>query len=307
MRIITEADVARVLTWDALIPAMESALAALSSGAVIQPVRHMLGIEGAKRYLAVMPAVTANAMGAKLVSIYPGNEGTSWPTHNAAILLMDPEHGEPLAVVEGRLITEMRTAALSAAVTKYLAPPEPKVVALIGSGVQAAAHLEALRTLYDFTEVRVASRTATNAAAFADRHGAIATGIEAAVRGADIVVTATSSKDPVVLGAWLKPGAHVNAVGSSRPAWRELDDAAMANLVVVDSRDAALKEAGDIVQSNAAIFAEAGELFTGTKVADRTRTSIFKSVGLAIEDIATARLVYDALFAPDHPPPSRGG
>ncbi len=203
----------------------------------------------------------------------------------------------PSAVVEGRLITEMRTAALSAAVTRWLAPPEPKILALIGSGVQAAAHLEALRTLYDFTEVRVASRTPANAAAFAAKHGAIATDTETAVRGADIIVTATSSKDPVVLGAWLKPGAHVNAVGSSRPAWRELDDAAMANLVVVDSREAALKEAGDIVQSGATIFAEAGEIFAGTKVADRNATTIFKSVGLAVEDIAAARIVYDAITA----------
>ena len=196
----------------------------------------------------------------------------------------------------------MRTAALSAAVTRWLAPPEPKILALVGSGVQAAAHLEALRTLYDFTEVRVASRTPANAAAFAAKHGAIATDIETAVRGADIIVTATSSKDPVVLGAWLKPGAHVNAVGSSRPAWRELDDAAMANLVVVDSREAALKEAGDIVQSGATIFAEAGEIFAGTKVADRTATTIFKSVGLAVEDIAAARIVYDAISQPaaDH-------
>jgi ornithine cyclodeaminase/alanine dehydrogenase-like protein (mu-crystallin family) len=295
LRVITEADVARVLTYEALIPAMEQALAALSAGTVIQPVRHMLAVEEAKRYLAVMPAVTGAAMGAKLVSIYPGNEGTRWPTHSAAILLLDPEHGEPLAVVEGRLITEMRTAALSAAVTRHLAPPEPKVLALIGSGVQASAHLEALRTLHDFTHVRVASRTRANAAKFAAEHGAVATDIETAVLGADIVVTATSSKDPVVRGAWLKPGAHVNAVGSSRPAWRELDDAAMRNVVVVDSRDAALKEAGDVVQSNAEIFAEAGEIFAGTRVADRNATTIFKSVGLAVEDIATARLVYDAV------------
>ena len=297
MLVITEADVARVLTWDVLVPAMEHALAALSAGTVIQPVRHMLAVEEAKRYLAVMPAVTDTAMGAKLVSIYPGNEGTCWPTHSAAILLLDPAHGEPLAVVEGRIITEMRTAALSAAVTKWLAPPDPKVLALIGSGVQAAAHLEALRTLYEFTHVRVASRTRANAAWFASEHRAVATDIETAVLGADIVVTATSSKDPVVRGEWLKPGAHVNAVGSSRPAWRELDDAAMRNLVIVDSRDAAIKEAGDIVQSGATIFAEAGEIFAGTKVADRSATTVFKSVGLAVEDIATARIVYDAVVA----------
>jgi thiomorpholine-carboxylate dehydrogenase len=136
-----EADVRAVLGWDALIARMESALAAFSSGRVIQPVRNMITIEEGRRYLGVMPAVAEDSMGLKLVSFYPGNAGTAHPTHLAMIMLFRPETGEPLAVMDGRLITEMRTAAVSAAVTKRLASPESRVLALLGSGVQATAHL----------------------------------------------------------------------------------------------------------------------------------------------------------------------
>jgi thiomorpholine-carboxylate dehydrogenase len=210
------------------------------------------------------------------------------------ILLFRTDTGEPLAVMDGRLITEMRTAAVSAAVTKSLAPPEVRVLALLGSGVQAHAHLRALSHVRHFEEVRVWSRTAEYAERFAAQHGARPMGIEAAVRGADVVVTATNAIEPILKGAWLKPGAHVNAVGSPRPDWRELDDRAMANMVVVDSREAVLKESGDVILSGAAIYAEVGEIFADTKKVPPSATTVFKSVGLAIEDIAAAKLVYDA-------------
>jgi ornithine cyclodeaminase/alanine dehydrogenase-like protein (mu-crystallin family) len=282
-----------VLHWDRLIPAMEAALAAFSQGRVLQPVRQMLTIEEGRRYLGIMPAVAEAAMGAKLVSFYPGNEGSAAPTHMAMIALFRPDTGEPLAAMDGRLITEMRTAAVSAAATRYLAAPDSRILALLGSGVQARAHLEALSQVRDFREVRVWSRTAAHAERFAAEHGARAMPIEAVVRGADVVVTATNSLEPILKGAWLKPGAHVNAVGSPRPTWRELDDAAMANTVIVDSREAALKESGDVILSGAAIDAEIGEIFAGLKPAPVGKTTIFKSVGLAVEDIAAARLVYD--------------
>src|ERR1700737_353092 len=148
-----------LLRWDRLIAAMEQALAAFSSGRVLQPVRNMLTIEEGKRYLGIMPAVAEEAMGLKLVSFYPGNAGTGVPTHMAMVLLFRPQTGEPLAVMDGRLITEMRTAAVSAAVTKRLAPPDSRVLALLGSGIQAQAHLEALGRVRDFADVRVWSRT----------------------------------------------------------------------------------------------------------------------------------------------------
>src|SRR5262249_8217375 len=289
---LSEERVRGLLGWDSLIAAMETALANFSLGRVIQPVRNMLTIEEDKRYLGIMPAVAEDSMGLKLVSFYPGNAGTAVPTHLAMILLFRPDTGEPLAVMDGRLITEMRTAAVSAAVTKYLAGPDSRILALLGSGVQAEAHLDALSRVRRFTEVRVWSRTPEHAARFAREHGARAMDAESAVRGADVIVTATNAREPILNGAWLKPGAHVNAVGSPRPTWRELDDEAMANVLVVDSREAVLKESGDVILSGASIHAEAGEIFGGDKAARASDTTVFRSVGLAIEDVATARLVY---------------
>lgn len=290
---LDEAGVRAALDWDSLIATMRTALAEFSQGRVLQPVRTMLTIEEGQRYLGIMPAVAERAMGLKLVSFYPRNAGTDVPTHMAMILLFRPETGEPLAVMDGRLITEMRTAAVSAAATDRLAAPDSRVLALLGSGVQAAAHLEALGRVRRFEEVRVWSRTPEHARRFAERHGATATDAEAAVRGADVVVTATASLQPVLRGAWLKPGAHVNAVGAPRPTWRELDDAAMANVLVVDSREAVLKESGDVILSGAPIHAELGELLAGLRDAPAGETTVFKSVGLAVEDLAAAQLVYE--------------
>src|SRR4029077_6659829 len=283
-----------LLRWDQLITAMEEALADFSLGRVLQPVRNMLTIEEGKRYLGIMPAVAADAMGAKLVSFYPQNAATGMPTHMAMIVLFSPQTGEPLAVMDGRLITEMRTAALSAATTKLSAAPDSRVLALLGSGVQAGAHLQALSQVRCFAEVRVWSRPAEHAEPCAKHPKIEAIPAESAGRGADVVVTATNALEPILKGAWLKPGAHVNAVGSPRPGWRELDDNAIANTLIVDSREAALKESGDVILSRAPIYAEIGEIFAGRKEAPAAATTVFKSVGLAIEDVAAAKLVYAA-------------
>ena len=293
---LSEADVAKVLRYEHLIPAMEKALSAFSAGRIIQPVRNMLTIEEGKRFLGIMPAVAEDGMGAKLVCFYPKNSGSPLPTHLAMIMLFEPETGQPLAFMDGRLITEMRTAAVSAAVTRHLAS-DGRVLALLGSGVQAKAHLQALRHVCTFDEVRVWSWTPDHAQRFAALHGARAMDLEPAVRGADVIVTATNALQPFLKGEWLKQGAHVNAVGSPRPTWRELDDTAMRNVLIVDSRDAVLKESGDVILSKAPIFAEAGEVFAGLKIPERSATSVFKSVGIAVEDIAAARLVYDAITA----------
>jgi thiomorpholine-carboxylate dehydrogenase len=298
IRTLSEPEIAHLLRYEELIPAMERALEAFSAGRVIQPVRTVLTLEKDQRFFGVMPAVTAAGMGAKLVSFFPRNAAAQIPTHFAAIVLFDTETGRPLAFLDGRLITEMRTAAVSAAVTRYLAPEATRVLALVGSGVQAQAHLEALRHVCRFEEVRVWSRTPEHAQRFAARNGVQAMSLESAVRGADVVVTATFAREPLVKGEWLKPGAHVNAVGTGTPAWRELDDAAMlGSTVVVDSREAALEESGDVILSRTQIFAEAGEVFAGTRRPPREATTVFKSLGLAVEDIATARLVYEAAQA----------
>jgi len=293
---LDEEAVRKALGWDELIDAMQAALAAFSSGKVLQPVRTAITLEEGRRYFLIMPAVAEQAMGAKLVSFYPGNAGSPVRTHMAMIMLFRPDTGEPLAAMDGRLITEMRTAAVSAAVTRHLAPPQARVLALIGSGVQAQAHLQALRRVREFSEIRVWSPTREHAERFAGVHGLTsAPDARSAVEGADVVVTATNAQEPVLEGAWLKGGAHVNAVGAARPNWRELDDKAMrAGALIVDSREAALTESGDVIYSQAPIFAEAGEIFLGAPRPPAGTTTIFKSVGLAVEDIAAAHLVYRA-------------
>ena len=164
------------------------------------------------------------------------------PTHMATIFLVDPQTGTPLAIMDGRLITEMRTAAVSAAATKLLASPDAIVLAVLGSGVQARSHVEALWLVRPFEKIRVWSPTLENTQRFANEIGATVMSAEEAVRGADVIVTVTSSKTPVLKGSWLKPGSHVNAIGACRPDWRELDDEAMSNIVFVDSREGAMKE-----------------------------------------------------------------
>jgi ornithine cyclodeaminase/alanine dehydrogenase-like protein (mu-crystallin family) len=296
IRTFSEAEIERVLSYERLIPAMEEALAAFSAGEVIQPVRTMLTVEEGQRFLGVMPVVTANAMGAKLVSLYPKNAAAGIPTHLATIALFEPDTGQPLAFLDARLITEMRTAAVSAAVTRACITGAARVLTLIGSGVQAHAHLAALRHVAAFDEVRVWSPTAAHARDFAARTGARCLELEAAVRGADVLVVATAAREPVLRGAWVKRGAHVNAIGACRPSWRELDDELMsASTLIVDSREAALSESGDVMLSRAPIFAEAGEIIAGSRRLKGGATTVFKSVGLAVEDLTTARLVYDLL------------
>lgn len=284
--------VAESLDWERLIDAMERVLAQFSDGDLIHPVRTIVTIEEGRRYLGLMPAVASDVTGVKIVTFYPVNAEIGVHTHQATIVLHSTKTGQPLAAMDGRLITEMRTAAVSAAATKYLATPQSRILALLGSGVQARSHLAALSRVRHFSEVRVWSQTPENAKRFAREHNVLAVGsAEEAVRGADVVVTATAAHDPVLKGSWLKPGAHVNAVGSSRSDWRELDDDAMANTVYVDSREAAAKEAGDVIIPQANVYAELGEIFAGSKAPTPAATTIFKSVGLACEDVAAARLV----------------
>ena len=288
---LEESTVGRLLSMEEVIPAMERALADFSSGTVVQPVRTMLPVAEHQGFLGLMPAYTGSALGAKLVAFYPRN--TSVPTHHATILLFEPETGEPLVTMDGRLITEVRTAAVSAVATNHLARAAASVLAIIGSGVQARSHLEALRLVREFREVRVWSPR--RAAAFAEEHGVdAAASAEEAVRGADVVVTATTSPTPVLSGEWLSPGAHINAVGAPRPDWRELDDEVLRRAkVYVDSREAAMKESGDVIAARE-VLAEIGEVISGAEQGRRSaeEVTLFKSLGLAVEDVATAELVY---------------
>ncbi len=275
-----------------LIPAMEKALIDFSAGKVTQPLRSVITVDPPGGFFGMMPALTSEGLGIKIVTFYATNAERGIPTHMATIFLVDPETGAPLAVMDGRLITEMRTAAVSAAATKLLASPDAKILAILGSGVQALSHAEALRLVRNFKEIRVWSPTGEHAERFAKEIGAKAMSAEEAVRDADVVVTATNSKEAVLIGPWLKPGCHINAVGACRPDWRELDDEAMQNVVFVDSREAAMKESGDVILSGATIYAELGEALAGKVPSRASETTIFKSLGMAVEDIAAAMLVY---------------
>ena len=305
---LDEAAVSRLLRMEEVIPAMEQALVDFSSGRVVQPMRVMVPVAEHQGFLGLMPAYYAPgaALGVKLVAFYPQNRGI--PTHHATILLFKPETGEPLASMDGRLITEVRTAAVSAVATERLARSDAAVLAIIGSGVQARSHLEALRLVRRFEEVRVWSPC--HAEDFAQRFDGVraTASAEEAVRGADVVVTATTSKTPVLSGAWLSPGVHINAVGAPRPDWRELDDETLRRArLYVDSYEAALKESGDVIAAGR-IFAEVGEVVTGAKPGRQQAEEItlFKSLGLAVEDVATADLIYhkavNTAFAQDAGP-----
>ena len=289
---LDEEQVRQHLLMPDLIPAMEKALIDFSTGKVTQPVRSVIKVDPPGGFLGLMPALTPNGLGLKAVTFYPSNAERGIPTHMATIFLVDPETGAPLAIMDGRLITEMRTAAVSAVATKLLARRDAKILAILGSGVQARSHFEALQFVRHFKKIRVWGPTREHAERFAKEIGATAMSSEDAVRGADVVVTATNSKTPVLKGVWLKPGCHVNAVGACRPDWRELDDEAMSNVVFVDSREGAMKESGDVILSGANIYAELGEVLSGKVPARANETTIFKSLGMAVEDISAALLVY---------------
>jgi ornithine cyclodeaminase/alanine dehydrogenase-like protein (mu-crystallin family) len=302
---LNEADVRAVLEPAELIGTMEAALGAFSAGEVVQPVRTALEI-GDRSFFAVMPALYGGqgAMGSKLVTVVPANAERGRHTHLAAIALFDPVTGELQALLDGRYITEVRTAAASAVSVKHLARADAAVLGILGSGVQAASHLAALRCVRQFREIRVWSPTRANLEQFAAEHAGVQAAVSAAevVQGADVVVVATSAVTPALSNEWVADGAHVIAIGACRPSQQELDPALVARArVVVDSRAAALVESGDIVKplregrfGEDHVAAELGEIVRGRKPG-RTRpeeVTLYKSLGLAVEDVAAAGLAY---------------
>lgn len=310
MILLTEADVREVLPMPDLIDAMETALAEYSERRVQQPLRVMLTV-GPSNFFGVMPAFVpaSGALATKLVTVFPGNVAAGLPSHLATILLLDPATGAPQAILDGRYITEARTAAVSAVSAKLLAPPDAARVAIIGSGVQARSHLEALAHVRPIREVRVWSPTPARREAFA-REMQPLTGAaiqpvdtpERAVRGADLIALVSAAHEPVVRSEWIGEGAHVCAVGACRPDQREMDTALVCRArVFVDSMEGALAEAGDLVipireGAFAAdrIAGELGQVLAG-RIDGRTTASqvtVFKSLGMAVEDAAAAHLAY---------------
>ena len=294
---LTEEQVRSVLSYEELIPVIRQALIDFSTGRVRQPLRNIIAVPDHGGWFGVMPAVYGKVMGAKMVAFYPGNAELQKHTHMAMIQLFRADTGEPLATMDGRLITEMRTAAVSAVAIDHLACAEARVLAILGSGVQARSHVRALRGIRTFTDIRVWSRSQDHAQQFASEIGARVTTAEQAVSGADVVLALTSSPAPILQGKWLSPQAMVCAIGAATPDRRELDEETMRGAVVVESREAALKEAGDIVLAHARVSAEIGELLNGAQIERGDRAVVFKSVGIAVEDIAAAKLVYDKFSA----------
>ena len=347
-RLLTESDVKAVLTMDDLIETMASALERFSTGRVAQPVRSVIPVDGDRAFFATMPAFVraaprtggtdvgealpatgsnGAALGAKLVTLFTANAARGLHTHLASIVLLDPDTGALQALLDGRYITEARTAAVSAVSSRLLARQTASSLAIIGSGVQAQSHLEALSRVHRLRQVTVWSPNKLHRDRFVAeaktapgsdtgptpirprsdpcRTPYAVTAVDhpgEAVIGADIIVLATSSPTPVIENGWVKPGAHVISIGASRPAQREMDPALTARArLFVDSRAAALVESGDVVLgirdglfTAAHIVAELGELVAGTaagRLGDADVT-IFKSLGLAVEDVTAADLAY---------------
>ncbi len=318
VRVVPGAEVETLLPMRECVEVMDGVLRGLARGDHVLPLRSLVRLPDRRGLLGLMPAILGEppVMGLKVVSVMPGNHGTPLDAHQGAVILFEVGHGSPLAIVDGSAITAIRTAAVSAVATRALAPEGAGDLALLGSGVQAGTHLEAMATVRALRRVRVWSRDPARAADFAARasarHGLpveVAGSARAAVAGADLVCTTTAARQPVLEGAWLAPGAHVNAVGACVPDARELDTAAVAGArLYVDCRESALHEAGDFLIARAEgavgddhIVGELGEVLLGRVPGRRApeERTLFESLGIAVEDLAAAHHVWRAALSAD--------
>jgi alanine dehydrogenase len=301
MLVLTQVEVRELLDLDALVEALASAHADLSAGAASMPPRIAALVPKRDGLLGVMPSyLPSAALACKLVTLFPHNADR--PTHQALVCVFDPDNGTPIALMDGTYITAARTAAGSALATRLLAREDAHVLAVIGSGVQARAHAQAIPRVRPIEEIRIASRHRARAEALAaDLGGVAATSYATAISGADVVAATTHSDEPVVRREWLAPGTHVNSVGLN-PRGREVDERTVAeSVVVVESRESALAPppagAPELVGVHPShIAAELGELVRGTRPGRRTgeQITLYKSVGVAVQDAAAAALVLAA-------------
>ena len=290
-RVIGEADIARALTMPDLIEVMERALIDHARGKVDQPLRQIHYSDTHNGHVGLMLLI-GSSTGLKLVTFFPGNADRGLPTHQATILLLDADTGRLRAVLDGRLITEMRTAAVSAVATRLLSDPSARTLAILGTGVQARAHIEALSLVQQFDDIRVWGRAPDKVRHLcAATHTTPATSPESAVQDADVIVTATSAITPILHGRWLKPGCHVNIVGWNGAGSREADDEVMRHTVIVDSCQEVEAHCGNIRSSGTPVTAELGRLLLDAQDGLREDTTVFRSVGMAVEDIYAAASV----------------
>ena len=300
VRVLDEHDVLQLLPMGECIDVMADALASLARGEVHNPLRFVVRPPGEASLLGLMPAHRggeSKLWGLKTVAIFPGNSARGLDSHQGFVALFDGETGETRALLNAGAITAVRTAAVSGVATRLLARDDARTLALIGAGIQARSHLDAMRAVRDFDHIVVFSRTPGKLAGIEDAPSA-----EAAVRDADVICTTTNAAEPIIDRAWLKPGVHINAVGSSIPTTRELDTATMRDAALfVDRRESTISEAGDFLfpQREGAIGpehirAEIGELLIGAGEGRRSQDelTVFKSLGLAVEDLAAAEHVW---------------
>jgi ornithine cyclodeaminase len=309
--IVNQSEVRRLLPMAECLDVMARTLAALARGEALLPLRQVLMLPGGQGAFGAMPAHLSSppALGIKVITVFPGNHGTAYDSHQGAVLLFETERGRLLAVMDASSITAIRTAAVSGVATRALASADASTLALLGSGVQAATHLEAVALVRPLRRVRVWSRDHAHVARFVEaarkRHGfaiEAAASAREAVADADIVCTVTASREPVLEGAWLRAGTHVNAVGASLRSARELDSAAVARArVFVDRRESAANEAGDLLIPRAEgaigddhVQGELGDVLLGRVEGRRSEAEItvFKSLGLAVEDVASAHHIH---------------
>jgi ornithine cyclodeaminase/alanine dehydrogenase-like protein (mu-crystallin family) len=309
--VVSEAEVRNLLPMDQCMDAMAEALAALSRGEVLMPLRSIVWLPDRVGGLATMPAAlpTSEVMGVKAISVFPGNRGTRFDSHQGVVLLFETQHGRLQAIMDATSITAIRTAAVSGVGTRALARDDARDLAILGSGTQAWTHLEAMLLARPVERVRIWSRSAENGRRFAERaasrfgiHMEVVETAREAVLGADLVCTVTSSLVPVLEGSWLSPGVHVNAVGAVGPTVRELDTEAVArSRFFVDRRESAVNEAGEFVLAREEgaigddhILGELGEVLLGdvTGRASPDDVTVFRSLGVAVEDLASARIIY---------------
>jgi ornithine cyclodeaminase len=310
--ILNQREVESLLPMTECIPLMAEALRSLARGEMAQPLRMVISPPGAKGLLALMPAHKSGeraAYGVKVIGIFPDNPAKGLDAHQGSVMLLSGETGEVLALMNASAITAIRTAAVSGVATEMLAREDAAELAIIGSGVQAHTHLEAMACVRPIKRARVASRSVEHARRFAEAMGpryafpveAVET-VEAAVRGADLIVTATSSREPLMKREWIAPGAHLNVVGASVPAAREVDSATIATAsLFVDRRESTMNESGDYLLALHEgaigpdhIRAEIGEVLIASKPGRTSaeEMTLFKSLGLAIEDLASAEYLY---------------
>ena len=311
---VNHREVQQWLSMSDCVEAMADVFKMLNRGDAVNPLRNLMWLPDKSGLIGMMPAYLADAqvMGLKAISVFPGNHATEYGSHQGTVMLFETQNGRLLAMMDAGKITAIRTAAVSGVATRLLAIPDAENLAILGSGEQAAAHLDAMRVVRNIKRVRVWSRNFDHAKKFVDRESARLTlsieaieSAECTVEGAHIICTATSSTDPVLLGGWIAPGTHINAVGSSVPFARELDTAAVVkSKLFVDRRESTLNEAGDFLVpkkegaiNDAHILAEIGDILLA-KIKGRTSKediTLFKSLGLAVTDVAAAHYIYQKL------------